>query len=169
MSDYSDLINADISLIDSLFGSSSSTLESGTSSQAGIATSSQANLYDTLVSQAKGGTETSYLEIDQEAVDKILADLLGGTGGLADIFSKQGAAGLYSTPMAAQASGDLIAKTAGEIAKLTAKQVKEFDTTEATSKTGQDVVGVEQTQDVRKDSAITKDTEDGGLFGWIFG
>ena len=74
-------------------------------------------------------TRTTRLDISQEAVDKTIADVLGSTTGLADIFSKEKVAGLYEGTVAAQASGDLVANLVGEIAKLRATTI---ETTEGT-------------------------------------
>ena len=98
--------------LETLFGSSTSSSQSGTTK----------------------GTVTEQLEIDEEGIQKILQDILGGTQGLASIFSEEQVAGLYSGSVAAQASGDLLTKLAGEIAKLTAKKTQTADTT-TTSKT----------------------------------
>jgi len=69
------------------------------------------------------------LEIDEEGVEKILADILGSEQGLASIFAKENVAGIFDSSVAAQASGDLIANLAGEIAKLQAKKVETRDIT----------------------------------------
>jgi hypothetical protein len=86
----------------------------------------------------KGGS-ASFLELDDVAVDKIIADVLGGAGGIADIFSQEKAGGLFDSTAAAQATGDLAAKLTGEIARLTAKEVTEDfrvgTTTDATGTT----------------------------------
>lgn len=74
-------------------------------------------------------TAAKWLDISDEAVDKIVADILGSEQGIADIFSKENVAGLYDTTVAAQASGDLVANLAGEIAKLRAVQRETRDLT----------------------------------------
>lgn len=84
--------------------------------------------------RTKGGTTTTErLKIDREGIDAIIADLLGGTQGLASIFSDEQVSGLFSSSVAAQASGDLISQIAGELAKLTGvKETKEdIDITES--------------------------------------
>ena len=73
-------------------------------------------------------TTRKYLDISDEAIDKIVGDILGSETGIADIFSKENVAGLYNSTVAAQASGDLIANLTGEIAKLRATQIEETDT-----------------------------------------
>jgi len=79
------------------------------------------------------GTTTQRLNISQEAVEKIIADVLGGADGLAAIFAGQNASGIFDSSVAAQAAGDLTSKLVGEIAKLTAEQETEIDTTQTVS------------------------------------
>jgi len=78
------------------------------------------------------GTVTEQLEIDEAGVEKILQDILGGAQGLAPIFSEEQVAGIFGGSVAAQASGNLLANLAGEIAKLTAKKTTATDTTTTT-------------------------------------
>tara|TARA_R110000782_G_scaffold246175_1_gene332891 strand:+ start:1856 stop:2203 length:348 start_codon:yes stop_codon:yes gene_type:complete len=73
------------------------------------------------------GTKTTQLELDQDATDKIIADVLGGANGLKDIFSGEQNAGIFDSSVAAQASGDLTANLIGELAKLTGKTVEESE------------------------------------------
>lgn len=68
-------------------------------------------------------TVTKQLDISQEGLDKIVADILGGEQGLAEVFSEENIAGIFDTTVGAQAAGDLITNLAGELAKLTAKEV----------------------------------------------
>lgn len=75
----------------------------------------------------KKGTTTKYVDIDKAGLDKIVADVLGSEQGLAQLLSSEGASGLYSSTVSKQASGDLVTKLAGELAKLTAKDVVEED------------------------------------------
>ena len=72
---------------------------------------------------SSSGTQTESLEISDEAVDQIIADVLGGADGLASIFSGEQNAGIFNSSVSAQAAGDLSAKLVGEIAKLRAKKV----------------------------------------------
>ena len=81
----------------------------------------------TSTSGTEKGTISRQLEIEEEGVQKILADILGSEQGLASIFSKENVAGIFDSSVAAQASGDLIANLAGEIAKLQAKDVETRD------------------------------------------
>lgn len=73
------------------------------------------------------GTTTKYLDIEQAGLEKIVADILGSEQGLAQVFGSEGASGLYSSTVSKQAAGDLTTKLAGELAKLTAKDVVEED------------------------------------------
>jgi len=70
------------------------------------------------------GVETKQLQISAAGVDKIIEDVLGSEEGIAEIFSQENVAGIFDSSVAAQASGDLVANLVGEIAKLTAKEVK---------------------------------------------
>ena len=151
------LISAGTGLLDALFGGGTTTTGEATG------TGTQKTTFDTLVTGKKRGTEKRFLDIEEEGVQKIMADILGGTEGLAEIFSEQGAAGLYSTSVAAQASGDLVTKLAGEIAKLTAKEVTEFDITEEAAKTGVELAETETFQKTKQEE------EDEGFFGGLFG
>lgn len=67
------------------------------------------------------GSRTEQLKLDEAAIDKIIQDVLSQAGGLKDIFSGEQTAGLFGSSVSAQAAGDLAAKLAGEIAKLTGK------------------------------------------------
>ena len=97
-----------------IFGSSGQTQGSGSS---------------TATTEAR---RTERLRLDQTAIEQIISDVLGGAGGLAEIFGGEQTAGIFNSSAAAQASGDLAAKLVGELAKLTA--VKE-STEDATQKT----------------------------------
>tara|TARA_R110002167_G_scaffold366375_1_gene595573 strand:+ start:32981 stop:33448 length:468 start_codon:yes stop_codon:yes gene_type:complete len=93
-------------------------------------------------SRTKGSTtgntitkQSQRTEIDQEGIDKIIADVLGGADGLASIFAGEQSAGIYNSSTSAQAAGDLATKLAGEIAKITASNVTDSEIdTEGTSK-----------------------------------
>lgn len=73
--------------------------------------------------RAKDSREVSQLELTQEGIDKIVADVLGGANGLAAIFAGEQSSGLYNSSVAANEAGDLSAKLVGEIARLTGRQV----------------------------------------------
>ncbi len=88
-------------------------------------------------------TRTEQLDISQEGIDKIIQDILGGEQGLASIFSAENNAGIFNSSVAADASGNLLSKLAGEIAKLTAvKTTSETSTARANSKKGGNLGGI---------------------------
>lgn len=122
--------SATLANLGSAFGSSAGGLESlanfGTSL---FGTSSTQNQNSTTK-----GTVKEKLNIDKAGVQKILQDILGGEQGLASIFSAEQVSGIYNSSVAAQASGDLLTKLAGEIAKLTAEKTQTTDST-TTAKT----------------------------------
>lgn len=126
---FSDLVGG----LTGIFGSS------GSQSQSGSGTSTSK------------GTITEKLNIDQEGIQKILQDVLGGADGLADIFSAESVSGLYNSTAAVQAAGDLASKLVGEIAKLTAESVTTKDET------------------VTSESKSKTKSKDGGLLGGIKG
>lgn len=84
-----------------------------------------------IIGSSSGGTGTSSGEttsserliLQEEAIKKIIEDVLGGADGLASIFSGEQTSGIFDSSVAAQASGDLAAKLVGEIAKLTGEKV----------------------------------------------
>lgn len=93
-------------------------------------------------------TQRERLKVSDEAIQKIIEDVLGGTEGLASIFAGEQTAGIFSSSVAAQAAGDLSAKLAGEIAKLTAERetVAEIDkVTTGTTKQKQEQEGLVET------------------------
>ena len=69
-------------------------------------------------------SSSSKMILDEEGIDKIIADILGSEQGLASVFGKENTAGIYDSTVSAQASGDLIANLVGELAKLTAETVQ---------------------------------------------
>jgi hypothetical protein len=68
-------------------------------------------------------TVTEQLQIDEAAILKLIGDVLGGTEGLAEIFGTEAAAGVFGGSPAKQGTEDLLAKIAGELAKVTGKKV----------------------------------------------
>ena len=56
------------------------------------------------------------------AITKIIADVLGGPQGLAEIFAGEQTAGIFDSTVAAQASGDITANVIGELAKITGER-----------------------------------------------
>lgn len=79
------------------------------------------------------GTQTDFMEIDDEAVKKITDDLLSADGGLASIFAGEQSSGIFNSSVAALEAGDLSANIVGEIAKLRAKKVTKQDGFEETN------------------------------------
>lgn len=85
--------------------SKNSTKESGTEEKSGATTGS------------------SQLVLEQDAIDRIIENVLSGPGGLAEIFQGEQTAGVFDSSVAAQASGNLVANIVGEIAKITGETV----------------------------------------------
>lgn len=74
------------------------------------------------------------LNIEENAIEKIIQDILSEAGGLASIFQGEQTAGIFDSSVSAQAAGDLASKLAGEIAKLTAeREITEEKTAEELS------------------------------------
>ena len=106
-------IGAIVDIGKGIFGSSTS----GSGSQSGKSTTT--------------GKTTQKLNLDQDAIMKIIADVLGGADGLVSIFAGEQSAGLYNASSSAQAAGDLASKLVGEIARLTAEtETNQSQTTE---------------------------------------
>ena len=76
----------------------------------------------------KTGTKTSQLQLDDDAINKMIEDALGSADGLSAIFGGEQSTGLYNSTVANQAAGDLTAKLIGELAKITGKTVETEDT-----------------------------------------
>ncbi len=93
------------------------------------------------------GTRTEQLELDRVAINKIIQDVLGGTGGLADIFAGEQSAGIFGSSVAAQSAGNFVANLVGELAKLQAKKVT--------------------TEEAEETFESTTKKKDGGLLGAI--
>lgn len=134
-----------------IFGSSGST--SGNSNTSGTSSGSASG------SNKVSGVNTEGLEIDEEGINKLLKDMLGSTQGLASVFSGDKISGLYGSTVSKQASGNLLANLAGEIAKLKAKKV---------STTNQDSSQT-QTQSASQNSntVAEENKETGGLLGQV--
>lgn len=109
-----------------LFGSDASGRASGTSATKGTSTTREG------------------LVLDQVGIEAIIADVLGGANGLADIFAAEQGSGIFNSSVAAQAAGDLASKLAGEIAKIQGETVSttteegstESESTQETSEEG---------------------------------
>ena len=77
----------------------------------------------------ESGRRTSQLQLEDEAVQKIIEDVLGGANGIASIFAGEQNSGIFDSSVANQASGDLAANLVGELAKITGKTVEEEEST----------------------------------------
>lgn len=103
------------------------------------------------------GEARDRLEISDEAIDKIVRDILAGPEGLASIFGGEQVAGIFDSSVAAQAAGDLTAKITGEIAKLRAERVQTENRTQT------------QTQIVEQEKDTLIKNKQKGLLAKIFG
>ncbi len=101
------------------------------------------------------GENRDRLDISDEAVDKIVTDILRGPDGLSSIFAGEQNAGVFNSSVANQAAGDLTAKISGEIAKLRAERVQTQEQTQTSA--------TEQEQETKQQ------TEKEGLLKRIFG
>lgn len=126
--------------LEGIFGSSQST--SGSTSQQSETTASLT------------GENRSKLEIEDEAIAKIVSDLFSGREGLASIFAGESNAGIFDSSVANLAAGDLVAQIVGEISKLRAERVETQDQT--------------QTQSTTAESTTKQEAESGGLLDSIF-
>lgn len=131
------------SAISDIVGSTAGGRERGSSSSTG---SARADIT---------GEDRKKLEISQEAIDKIVRDVLAGPEGLASIFAGEQASGIFGSNVAAEASGNLTSKIVGEIAKLRAEEVA---TTQRTQ---------EQTKETQASTFVDTKEKDGGIFGAI--
>lgn len=71
-----------------------------------------------------GSTRTSGLDVSPQGVQALIDQILQGTNGLAAVSSGQKGAGLYDSTVNQQLTNDLTSRTAGEVAKATAKTVE---------------------------------------------
>jgi len=101
------------------------------------------------------GEDRRRLEIEDEAIDKIIRDVLSGPDGLASIFAGEQTAGVFGSNVAAEASGNLASKIVGEIAKLRAEEVMTTDRTQT------------QERSTQQSSASSVQERDKGLIGAI--
>ena len=92
-------------------------------------------------SASESGTSktTEKYTFSQDALDKIIKDVLSSEGGLADIFNEENISGLYDSTVAKDATGNLVAKIIGEVAKLQA--TKTTDTVSKTKSSGKTKAG----------------------------
>jgi len=102
-------------------------------------------------------SSTETFRVDRAAIDKIIQDILASNEGLAKIFTEEQAAGLYDSTVAQKATADLMAKIAGEIAKLTGtKEISQSGTQN-------------QQQQSSQEAKTTTRNESSGLLDMIFG
>lgn len=78
------------------------------------------------------GTQTTQTIIGQEAVNKIIKDVMGSDTGLASLASGENVAGLSGTSVKTMLASDLVSKIVGEIGKLQATTVTNFDQSQDT-------------------------------------
>jgi len=69
------------------------------------------------------GTQTSQKKLDQAAIDKLIADVLGSDQGLSALAQGENVAGMFGTTVKTQLAQDLVTKLVGEIANITAPTV----------------------------------------------
>lgn len=87
-----------------------------------IPQSTQTNGF-TSAAASTSGTQTSQKKLDQAAVDKLVADVLGSDQGLAALAQGENVSGAFGTTMKTQLAQDLVTKLVGEIANITAPTV----------------------------------------------
>ena len=107
------------------------------------------------------GESRSRLEISDEAIDKIVADILSGPEGLAEIFSGENVAGIFNSTVATLQASDLVSNIVGEIAKLRAEKV---DTVDQTQTSVTDQTQSQQTKTKSKDEGVLSGI--GDFFGF---
>ena len=108
------------------------------------------------------GTQTSKKKIDQTAIDKIVADVLGSDQGLAALAQGENVSGASGSTVKTQLAQDLVTKLVGEIANITAETVTTTDQAQETQT---------QTQQSAKKKATvicTELTEQGMFPRWMY-
>ena len=75
-------------------------------------------------SSTTSGTRTTQKQLSQEAIDKIVYDILASDQGLSALANAENASGGYGSSTKTLMAQDLIAKVAGEIANITAPTVE---------------------------------------------
>jgi len=106
-------------------------ITSSTGARAGSFTSGESGSR----SGVSGEVGTERLKLNQAAVNQIIQDVLGGAGGLAEIFGGEQTAGVFNSTAAAGAAGNLVSKLVGELAKVTAEKETTSIGTEAGAET----------------------------------
>lgn len=140
-----------IGTIGNLFG--------GTDSVTGESSGTARSITEALAETTTDRRGTKKLNIDQVALQRIIEDVLGGAGGLAEIFAGEKRAGVFDSSVAAQASGNLAARLVGELAKLTAEEV--------TTDVGTDVQTQRQITDQVQRTSSKQESEDEGILKGI--
>lgn len=133
-------LNEDVSALGSIVDIAGS-LFGGTTSQTGTTTGRST------------ARQTEQTILDEAAIAKFIEDVLGSAEGLASIFGGEQSVGLFDSSVAAQASGDLVSKLVGELAKLTSQRV-----------TTQEAEQEQTTQTEKKDEGILSGI--GDFFGF---
>lgn len=88
---------------------------------------------NTSTKQTVSGTQTTQTILGQDAVDKIVADVLGGDIGLSALASGENVSGLSGTSVKSMLASDLVSKIVGEVAKLQATTITTTDQRQDTS------------------------------------
>ena len=73
--------------------------------------------------EASSGIQSKQLKLDEDAIAKIIQDVLGGSSGLASVFGGEQNAGIFDSSVANQAAGNIVANLVGELAKITGEEV----------------------------------------------
>ena len=152
-----------------IFGTSSSVSGSGNSSGSSSGESRIIGTANEQGTKKAKGRSSERLQIDNVGIQKLLQDMLGSQQGLASIFSNEKVSGLYGSTAATQASGNLLANLAGEIAKLTAKKVSETDEEEASGTTQNTRQNTSQSAIQNASTTSNQESGSDGLLGQIGG
>lgn len=81
----------------------------------------------TKTSANSSGTQTTQTILGQEAVNKIIKDVMGSDMGLASLAGGENVAGLSGTSVKTMLASDLVSKLVGEIGKLQATTITNTD------------------------------------------
>ena len=76
-------------------------------------------------------TGSSQLKLDPKAIQKIIRDVFGAEGGLADIFGEEQTAGIFNSSVVKGQVRNLTSDIIGELAKITGETVTAEDQTES--------------------------------------
>lgn len=98
--------------------------------------------------EAIDSTKTEAVKIDEIGLLKMIEDALKGVSGLSEIFGAEAGAGLFGSSVAKEGTEDLIAKIAGELAKVTgvrtSTEVGTKDVASTETKTAESAGAIEQ-------------------------